>query len=198
MNFALGTSQFVAKGVTMDLVFIGGSLRPGSLNRRLMGYLARAASARGHAVQVFEGEHLRLPLYEDGLPIPAPVVAMAEALRTCQGAVIVSPEYNAGIPGHLKNALDWLSTQRPSPWTGLPILLAAASPGAFGGSRGMLSWRASLANVGAWTAPGAITVPKADASLAEDGTPVEERTILEVSRVLDAFFAGAERMGRSR
>lgn len=182
----------------MDLVFIGGSLRPSSLNRRLMGYLARVAPTRGHAVKVFEGEDLRLPLYEEELPIPAAVTAMADALRTCQGAVIVSPEYNAGIPGHLKNALDWLSTQRPSPWTGLPVLLAAASPGAFGGSRGMLSWRASLANVGAWTAPGAITVPKADTSLAKDGTPLEERTILEIGRALDAFFTGAERMGRSR
>jgi chromate reductase len=159
-----------------------------------MAYLAREAAARGHTVRIFEGEQLRLPLYEDGLAAPAPVVAMAEALRTCQGAVIVSPEYNAGIPGHLKNLLDWLSIQRPSPWTGLPVQLAAASPGAFGGSRGILSWRASLANVGAWVAPGAITVPRADVNLAEDGAPKEERTILEIGKVLEVFFTGAERL----
>jgi len=180
----------------MDLVFIGGSLRPGSLNRRLMGHLAREVAARGHAVKVFSGEDLRLPGYEEGLAVPAPVAAMTEALAACQGAVIVSPEYNAGIPGFLKNALDWLSTQRPSPWLGLPVLLAAASPGAFGGSRGLQSWRASLANVGAWTAPGAITVPKADASLAGDGTPLEDRAVLEIERVLDAFLVMVERMGR--
>jgi len=180
----------------MDLVFIGGSLRPGSLNRKLMGHLAREVAARGHGVRIFEGEDLRLPPYEDALPVPVPVTVMAEALRICQGAVLVSPEYNAGIPGFLKNALDWLSTQRPSPWIGLPVLLSAASPGAFGGSRGLQSWRASLANVGAWAAPGAITVPKADVSLAEDGTPLEDQTVLEIERVLDAFLVMVERMGR--
>lgn len=182
----------------MDLVFIGGSLRPGSLNRRLMGYLAREASTHGHTVKVFEGEDLRLPLFEEGLPVPAPVVSMAEALRSSQGAVIVSPEYNAGIPGHLKNALDWLSTQRPSPWTGLPVLLAAASPGAFGGSRGLVSWRATLANVGAWTAPAPITVPQADVNLTADGAPKEDRAALEIGKALDAFFESAEHLGRGR
>ena len=182
----------------MELVFIGGSLRPSSLNRKLMDCLAREASTRGHAVRKFEGEDLRLPLYEDGLEVPSPVTSMTEALRACQGAVIVSPEYNAGIPGHLKNAMDWLSTQRPNPWSGLPVLLAAASPGAFGGSRGLMSWRASLANVGAWTAPGAITVPKADVNLAEDGSPREERAILEIRKTLETFLAAAERMGQYR
>jgi chromate reductase, NAD(P)H dehydrogenase (quinone) len=182
----------------MELVFLGGSLRQGSLNRRLMGYLAREVSGRGHSTHVFQGEDLRIPLYEDGLPVPDSVNAMAVALRASQGAMIVSPEYNAGIPGHLKNLLDWLSTQQPNPWTGLPVLLAAASPGAFGGSRGMLSWRASLANVGAWAAPASITVPRADVNLAEDGTPKEDRAIQEIRRALDAFLAGAERMGRGK
>ena len=173
----------------MNLVFLGGSLRPASLNRRLMGYLAREAEKGGHSVQVFQGEDLRLALYEDGLAVPAPVVAMAAALQAAQGVVIVSPEYNAGIPGHLKNAVDWLSVQRPSPWTGLPALMAAASPGAFGGARGLLAWRATLANLGCWVAPAAITVPLADRNLAEDGTPVEERTAAEIQRTLHAFLA---------
>ena len=182
----------------MDLVFIGGSLRPGSLNRRLMGHLAREATALGHSSKIFAGESLRLPLYEEGLPVPASVNDMAEALRGAQGAVIVSPEYNAGIPAHLKNAVDWLSLQRPNPWTGLPVLLASASPGAFGGARGLLSWRSVLANVGVWAAPGAITVPKADVSLGEDGTPVEERAKLETGRTLERFLSAVERMGGRR
>jgi NAD(P)H-dependent FMN reductase len=172
----------------MNLVFIGGSLRPESLNKRLLGYLARTAGAKGHKIRTFTGEDLRLPLYEDGLPVPPAVQAMAEALQEAQGVIFVSPEYNAGIPGHLKNAVDWLSVQRPSPWAGLPALLAAASPGAFGGSRGLVAWRATLANVGCWVAPGAITVPLADKNLAEDGTPTEARTVAEIGRVLDGFL----------
>jgi NAD(P)H-dependent FMN reductase len=174
----------------MDLIFIGGSLRPASLNRRLMGFLAQEVMILGHSARIFAGEDLRLPLYEEGAPTPRAAMAMTEA-------VIVSPEYNAGIPGHLKNAMDWLSTQRPGPWTGVPVLLAAASPGAFGGARGLISWRATLANMGAWAAPGAITVPRADVNLAEDGTPIEERTILEITRTLESFLIMAERLARS-
>lgn len=178
----------------MDLVFIGGSLRPDSLNRRLMGFLARKTEALGHHAHLFQGGDLRLPLYEDGLEAPAAVIAMAEALKGAQGVVFVSPEYNAGIPGHLKNAVDWLSVQQPSPWSSLPALLCAASPGAFGGARGLIQWRATLANLGCWVAPGAIAVPKAHESLGEDGTPTESRTVQEIRRNLEAFLQDAERL----
>lgn len=177
----------------MKLVFLGGSLRPGSLNRRLLQHLARQAEARGHAVQCFAGEDLRLPLYEDDLPTPPSVTRMTVGFREAQGAVIVSPEYNAGIPGHLKNAVDWLSVQEPSPWTGLPVFLAAASPGAFGGSRGLMAWRATLANLGAWSAPGALTIPKAHEALDPEGAPVEPRSAQEALRALEGFLDAARR-----
>ena len=67
----------------MNLIFLGGSLRPESLNRRLMNYLARETQNEGHSVQIFEGEDLRLPLYEDGLPTPGPVDSMMAALLRC-------------------------------------------------------------------------------------------------------------------
>ena len=133
----------------MRLVLMGGSLRPASLNARLLDYLAQTLGARGHKASPFSGEALRLPLYEDGEAPTAAIQALHAGLLKAHGLVIVSPEYNAGIPGHLKNAVDWLSTMKPSPWAGLPVLLCAASPGAFGGARGLMAWRATLANMGA-------------------------------------------------
>jgi NAD(P)H-dependent FMN reductase len=106
----------------------------------------------------------------------------------------VSPEYNAGIPGHLKNAVDWLSTMKPSPWAGLPVLLCAASPGAFGGARGLMAWRATLANMGALALPEAITVPQADQQLDAEGAPTDARTAAAVPRTLDAFLALVARL----
>ncbi|HJW08361.1 MAG TPA: NADPH-dependent FMN reductase [Holophagaceae bacterium] len=172
----------------MKLVVLGGSLRPASLNRRLLNHVARVLAEKGHEVARFEGEALRLPLYEDDVAAPGSAVAMQAAMLGAQGLVVVSPEYNQGIPGHLKNVVDWLSTLHPSPWTGLPVLLCAASPGAFGGARAMLSWRATLANMGAFAHPGALPIPHADVNLAEDGTPVEERTRQLVPHVLDQFL----------
>jgi chromate reductase len=178
----------------MRVMLLGGSLRPDSLNARLLHHLAEELVAQGHVVAVFTGEALRLPLYEEGLPPTAAIQTLHEALGGVQGLVIVSPEYNAGIPGHLKNAVDWLSTLKPSPWTGLPVLLGAASPGAFGGARGLITWRTTLANMGALAFPEAITVPHADQQLDGNGAPTDPRTAASVPRILDAFLALASRL----
>ncbi len=182
---------------TLKFVLMGGSLRPESLNLRLLTHLDRLIQAAGHETQAFAGNALRWPLYEDGLAAPEGALKLAEAMRGAQGLVIVSPEYNAGIPGHLKNAVDWLSTLSPSPWTGLPVLLCAASPGAFGGSRGMLSWRATLANMNALAVPQALPIPLADQNLAEDGTPTDPRTATFIPSVLEAYISFCGRMGHN-
>lgn len=182
------------QGAAMRLAVLGGSLRRDSLNLRFLTHLARTLEARGHPVTALTGEALRLPLYDADLPVPEGVAALQAALAGVGGLVLVSPEYNAGVPPHLKNAVDWLSTLSPDPLRGLPVLLAAVSPGAFGGSRGLLAWRAVLANLGAIAVPGAITVPMADRSLGADGAPLEARAQAEVQRALDGFLALAERL----
>lgn len=178
----------------MRLVLLGGSLRPASLNTRLLRHLARELETRGHEVSAFAGPTLRYPLYEEGEAPTAELLALHEAIGKAQGLVIVSPEYNAGIPGHLKNAVDWLSTMGPSPWQGLPVLLCAASPGAFGGVRGLVAWRATLANMGAVVFPGAITVPHADQQLDDQGGPTDPRTTGSVSKILAGFLELAARL----
>lgn len=178
----------------MKLVLMGGSLRPESLNTRLLGHLATELKARGHEVTAFAGKDLRWPLYEDGLPASPETQSLRATLQETQGLVIVSPEYNAGIPGHLKNAVDWLSTLQPSPWPGLPVLLCAASPGAFGGARGLMAWRATLANMGAMALPEAITVPNAHQQLDAEGAPTDARTAAAVPKILDAFLSLAARL----
>jgi chromate reductase len=179
----------------MKLAILGGSLRRESLNRRLLGHLAESLEAMGHEVRRASGEALRLPLYDADLPAQPEVLALQTLLEGVQGLVIVSPEYNAGIPPHLKNAIDWLSTLTPSRLKGLPVLLAAASPGAFGGSRALISWRTTLANLGAIALPAAITVPMADKNLDPNGAPQEPRTQGEVKKTLAAFVELAARLG---
>jgi NAD(P)H-dependent FMN reductase len=78
---------------------------------------------------------------------------------------------------------------KPSPWTGLPVLLCAASPGAFGGARALITWRTSLANMGALAFPEAITVPHADQQLDGNGAPTNPFTASAVPRILDAFLS---------
>lgn len=178
----------------MKLALVGGSLRSASLNARLLRHLARELEARGHQVTTFTGDALRLPLYEEGVAPSAEARVLHGALLEIQGLVIVSPEYNSGIPGHLKNVVDWLSTMKPNPWRDLPVLLCAASPGAFGGARGLVAWRATLANMGALALPEAITVPHADQQLDAEGVPTEVRTAHAVPRTLDGFLSLVARL----
>jgi NAD(P)H-dependent FMN reductase len=182
----------------MKLALMGGSLRAEALNTRLLEHLARELEARGHETVQFSGKALGMPHYVEGLSASAETLALQQALLGAQGLVIVSPEYNAGIPGHLKNAVDWLSTLKPSPWPGLPVLLCAASPGAFGGARGLMAWRSTLANTGALALPEALTVPHADQQLDPEGAPTDARTQAQLPRVIEAFLSLAERLGPRR
>ena len=172
----------------MKIAIIGGSLRKDSLNLKFLGHLAGGLETRGAQVRRISGEELRLPLFDADLPAPPDVVALHGLLAEAAGLVIVSPEYNAGIPPHLKNAVDWLSTLAPTPFKGLPVLLASVSPGAFGGARGQMQWRATLANLGAYGLPMGITIPLADKNLAPDGSPLDPRAAKETGRALDAFL----------
>jgi len=117
----------------MRLAVLGGSLRRDSLNLRFLTHLARTLEARGHPVTALTGEALRLPLYDADLPVPEGVAALQAALAGVGGLVLVSPEYNAGVPPHLKNAVDWLSTLSPDPLRGLPVRRVARTAGVAGG-----------------------------------------------------------------
>jgi chromate reductase len=82
----------------------------------------------------------------DGDSPPEPVVRLKSAIAAADGLVLCSPEYNYGMPGVLKNAIDWAS--RPSfasPLKGKPALIMTASPGTAGGVRAQAQIRDALA-----------------------------------------------------
>jgi chromate reductase len=82
----------------------------------------------------------------EGDALPEPVRQLKQAIGACDGLVIASPEYNYGMSGVLKNALDWAS--RPgfaSPLKGKPALIITTSPGLFGGVRAQAQIRDVLA-----------------------------------------------------
>ena len=124
---------------------IAGSLRRESWNRKLL----RAAvdlAPEDMRIEVFDIADV--PLYSgdlDGDEKPAPVAALKRAIGEADGLLVVSPEYNYGIPGVLKNALDWAS--RPgfrSELVGKPSAVMGASPGAAGTVRAQADVRRVL------------------------------------------------------
>jgi len=118
------------------IIGIAGSLRKGSYNAAL---LRAAAGASPVGLEVEIASIAGIPLYDGDLEeehgAPAQVVALQEAIAASDGLLIVTPEYNASIPGVLKNAIDWLS--RPpmgaaKVFGDRPVAIIGATPGAWG------------------------------------------------------------------
>jgi chromate reductase len=118
----------------LKLVGLCGSLRGASTNRLLM---LEAARRFGEA-EFIEG-NLRLPLYdgdqEDQSGIPEAVQILADQIAAADAVIVATPEYNKGVSGVLKNALDWISRTKGTPWANKPVAIMSAAAGRAGGER---------------------------------------------------------------
>jgi len=128
---------------TFSLLGLSGSLRGGSFNSILLKEAARLGAATS-----FTEADLRLPLYDGDLEaengIPAEVQSLADAIAAADAVVIASPEYNKGVSGVMKNALDWVSRTEGSPWAGKPVAIMSATAGRAGGERVQTMLRACM------------------------------------------------------
>ena len=150
------------------LLFIAGSSRTGSYNKRLAELGAAMAHANGIQATFADLGDYPLPLYngdDDATSGPPENARKLLALMAVHsGIFIASPEYNASISPLLKNAIDWVSRIRDNNSAGLEVYrtrvfaLGAASPGGTGGMRGLVTVR----NVH----PGALVGPQGGSTVA--------------------------------
>lgn len=168
---------------------IAGSLRRDSLNKALLSAVAEAVPDLAEVrIASIEG----IPLYnadvEAAEGIPVAVARLAEEIRGADALLIVTPEYNAGIPGVLKNVIDWLSRVKPSVFAGRPTAMMGASPGKLGTPRAQMQLRNNLANVDARvTAQPAIYVGGADRQVGPDGAGLDDDTTDFIRRHITAL-----------
>ncbi|MEU4641444.1 NAD(P)H-dependent oxidoreductase [Micromonospora sp. NPDC023814] len=131
------------------LLGISGSLRARSYNTALL-HAARAVAPEGVALEIADiGE---VPLFNDDLlPDPPGAVARLRAqVVAADGLLLAAPEYNGGVTGVLKNALDWLSVPpTASALRRKHVALVGASPGMLGTARAQTQLRAVLTLCGA-------------------------------------------------
>jgi chromate reductase, NAD(P)H dehydrogenase (quinone) len=187
-------------GSPLRIVTLCGSLRKGSFNRAL---LRAAGELAPEGLSLEEGPDLGgLPLYNadlDGEASPEPVRALRRVLREADGMILASPEYNYGIPGVVKNALDWASRPaKDSPLSGLPTLLLGASGGGSGTMRGQLQVRQCFVFTATPVLPKPeFYLPRAPEKF-EEGRLVHEATREHLARTLEAFERWARRRGEER
>lgn len=146
------------------IVAIAGSLRAGSWNRKLLAVAAAAAEQAGAVIDQMDLKDPQLPLYDGDVEVaayPPAVTAIKQRIAAAHGLLIASPEYNYGIPGGLKNWIDWLSRPpKEQPFGGKTIAVVSASTGPSGGMRMQPLLRQALASLGAWIVPQQIIVPR--------------------------------------
>lgn len=161
-----------SRGRPLDVVALSGSLRRGSLNTRLL-HQAQRLAPKGMRIDLVDGLQ-DIPHFNEDLELPAPAPAqrLRERILAADGLLIATPEYNASMPGVLKNAIDWLSRPGPSSTqclSGKPVAIMGASKGPFGSIRSQVALRQVLQKTGAHVvAQPEVAVPFGHQNLAED------------------------------
>ena len=169
----------------MRILGIAGSLRRGSHNRKLL----RAAGALlPPGVELVEWEGLAgLPAFDEDLEDtpPQPVADLFTAVESADAILIATPEYNASLPGALKNAIDWAS--RPFPENVLrhkPTAVMGASTGLFGAVWAQAEVRKTMKASGAYVLESELPVGMADSAFADDGGLVDPELTQRLKELL--------------
>ena len=140
-------------GADLKVLVFAASLRAESLNRKLAVLAAGVAEQAGASVDLASMLDFEVPLYDGDLEkaqgIPAGAQELQRRLLASDAFILASPEYNASMPGTIKNLIDWASRFRPQPFDSRHGLLLSASPSLAGGNRGLWALRVPLEHLGA-------------------------------------------------
>ena len=160
------------------VLVLGASLRKSSFNDRLADLAATTIRQKGWFVDRAKPADFDCPSYDADVEQKTGVAPGAkrfnDRLREADAFVIASPEYNASMPGLLKNVIDWTSRIKPQPFNAKQCLLMSASPSMSGGNRGLWSLRIPLEHLGTRVYPDMFSLAEAHVAFAIDGTIKDE------------------------
>jgi chromate reductase len=179
------------------LLVFAASLRDGSLNRRLAELAAVTIAANGGQVDRASMREFDAPSYDadlqDGDGFPPGAEEFRRRVEVCDGFVVAAPEYNASMPGLLKNAIDWVSRFRPQPFNEKYGLLLSASPSMVGGNRGAWALRVPFEHLGARIYPDMFSLAQAHRAFDAEGRlanrQLQERFDTNIVNFMDSVEA---------
>ena len=182
----------MAKDGPIEFAVLLGSLRKASFNAMIARALPELAPD-GVTVRLLDSvgdyPHYDADLQAEGFP--AIVTRTADAIRSADALVFVTPEYNYSIPGALKNAIDWLSRPAddiPRVFGGRPFALAGASPGGFGTVLSQAHWLPVLKTLGVdlW-AGGRLLASRSGSLFDADGALVDDKLRTQLAAFVQGF-----------
>ena len=185
----------------LNIAVIYGSVREGRLGTRVAKFIVNKLKERKHEAVLIDPVEHRLPLlekphkyYEPGTA-PEVMETLAKILTKADGFIIVSGEYNHGIPPALKNLLDHFYTKE---FGFKPSAIACYSIGPFGGVRAAMQLRAVLPELKMPSIPTLFPVQKVHESFDENGNPLDDSYNEKADKFLDEFEWYANAMKEAR
>jgi NAD(P)H-dependent FMN reductase len=186
---------------SLDIAILLGSVRRDRVGTRAGKLVVRELERRGHRVRLVDPLEVQLPLLDRMYKehpkgeAPAPLEELAAIYRSADGFLVVSGEYNHGIPPALKNLLDHFLEE----YFWRPSGIVCYSAGGFGGVRAAMQLRMTLAELGMSSVPSILPIPRIGQSIDEDGVAIEPFVDRSANRFLDEFlwYAGALKQARA-
>lgn len=176
----------------MEILAISGSLRSDSSNTALL-RAAQSLAPAGLRVVLYEGL-AGLPPFDPGLETedaPEPVQAFRAQLRAAEGVLICTPEYAHGMPGILKNALEW--TVASGEFVDKPVVALSSSPGATGGEKALAWLTQTLAVMSAHIVSEiSQPIPFGRSRVKSDGGIVDPSLAATLRKILDGLVRAVE------
>jgi chromate reductase, NAD(P)H dehydrogenase (quinone) len=175
----------------MSYLVMSASLRDGSLNTRLARLAADIIADSGASVDFSSMEEFEAPSFDadverdEGLPVGAD--RFRQRLEATDAFVVSSPEYNASMPGVLKNTIDWVSRFSPQPFNERQGLLLSASPSMGGGNRGLWALRVPFEHLGARMYPDMFSLAQAHQAFGDDGRLVDAQLQSRLEATISGF-----------
>jgi NAD(P)H-dependent FMN reductase len=187
--------------VALKMAVLYGSMREARQGIKAARFIEDQLRGRGHDVTLVDAKECQLPLldrmYKEFPKGEAPEVMerLATLYRAADAFVVVSGEYNHGIPPGLKNLLDHFLEE----YFFRPSAIVCYSAGAFGGVRAAMQLRMTLAELGTVSIPSLFPIPKVQSAFDEAGRALDPAWEKRVQRFLDEleWYAEALRAARS-
>ncbi|MEU8715871.1 MULTISPECIES: NAD(P)H-dependent oxidoreductase [unclassified Streptomyces] len=180
----------------LRVLVLGASVRAGSLNARLASLVRDLMAGSGADVDLATLREFGMPLYdgdmEEAEGLPPGALALHDRLDRSDAFVIASPEYNASVPGLLKNAIDWVSRIRPQPFKTKHALLVSASPSLVGGNRGLWALRVPLEHLGTRVYPDMFSLAAGHQAFTADGRLTDAGLQERLAETVSGFLSLVE------
>lgn len=183
--------------MSSKLLFLAGSARKKSFNKRLAQSAAEIANEKGASATFIDLADYDMPIYNEDIESESGLPDNAKRLKQLfidhDGIFISTPEYNSTLTPLLKNSLDWISRkegddEKPlAAFDGKTACLAAVSPGGLGGMRVLVPMRIWLSNINMHVIPQQLSIAHANDVFNENGL-IDDKQVKMLTNLIDKFI----------